>query len=115
LRLQDENKQALAAADQAVEILRELIKVAETVPAYRMDLGIVLRVRGELLASSGDDQTGVAELAESKAVLGQLLKEHPESERYATEMGLTAAVLAEMQDSAEDEEVSGSGASRGTP
>jgi serine/threonine protein kinase/tetratricopeptide (TPR) repeat protein len=112
LRLQDENSHALAAADQAVEILRELTKVAETVPAYRMDLGIALRVRGELLASSGDEQAAIKELSDSKAVLGQLLKEHPESDHYATEMGLTAAILAEMEDSAEDEEVSGGGVLR---
>lgn len=98
LRIEGENEQGLAAADRAIDLLRELTKVAEIVPTYRMDLGIALRIRGGLLSDAGGLEAAIQAYTESKDVLGQLLKEQPESQRYATELGLTVAELEELED-----------------
>jgi hypothetical protein len=89
--------EGLHAAKRAVELLRNLTRLVETVPAYRMDLGIALREQGQLLAASGDIDACRKPLAESKQVLSQLLQEHPSSDRYAAELGLTIDVLAGLE------------------
>jgi eukaryotic-like serine/threonine-protein kinase len=94
---QKENEQGLDAAGRAVELLRELTQLAETMPSYRMDLGIALRVRGQLLAAFGDREAAQEQFAESKTVLSQLLQENPASDRYATELGLTVDALEEFE------------------
>jgi serine/threonine protein kinase/tetratricopeptide (TPR) repeat protein len=115
LRIKGENEQGLAAADRAIQLLRELTKVAETVPTYRMDLGIALRIRGGLLSYAGDHEAAIQAYTESKAVLGQLVKEQPESQRYAVELGLTAAELEELEDFTAGDEESSSGNSPSSP
>ena len=51
-RKQGQVDEGLHAAGRAVDLLRELTRLADTVPAYRMDLGIALREQGQLLAAS---------------------------------------------------------------
>jgi tetratricopeptide (TPR) repeat protein/tRNA A-37 threonylcarbamoyl transferase component Bud32 len=105
-RKQGQVDEGLPAAGRAVELLRDLTQLAETVPAYRMDLGIALREQGQLLAASGDKPAAQQHLAESKRVLSQLMQENPASDRYATELGLTVDALAELEGESESDKES---------
>lgn len=96
-RRQGEVAEGLAVATQAVALLRDLTQLAETMPAYRMDLGIALRAQGQLLAASGDTSTGEESLVESRRVLAALLREHPTNDQYSTELALTVQSLAELR------------------
>jgi serine/threonine-protein kinase len=101
-----QHEQGLAAAERAVALLRDLTQLAETVPAYRMDLGIALRTRGKLLVAAGDKEAARGEFAESKAILSQLLQENPASDLYAEELGLTVTAAEEMDGSPPPDEES---------
>ncbi len=94
-----QNEQGLAAAQRAVDLLRDLTQLAETVPAYRMDLGIALRARGELLVAAGDKDAAREQFAESQAILAELLRESPASDRYAEELSLTVAAASDSDGS----------------
>ena len=101
-----QHEQGLAAAERAVALLRDLTQLAETVPAYRLDLGIALRTRGKLLAAAGDKEAARGEFAESKAILSQLLQENPASDLYAEELGLTVTAAEELDGSPPPDEES---------
>jgi tetratricopeptide (TPR) repeat protein len=96
-RLLGQNSEGLAAASRGVELLEGLSGVAQTMPTYRRDWGVALRLLGELLADTGDLETALQRLADSQAVFSKLLQENPASEEYAHQLGLTVAAQEAVQ------------------
>ena len=86
LAKQQQAEPAVDALDEAIDLLHELIKQAETVPQFRLDLGRCLRESAKLLATANQPDEAIARLQESTAVLSQLVKTEPSNEKYTSEL-----------------------------
>jgi len=94
LQLLQRGSEALAALDEASDLLRELVIEFEMVPRYRRDLGVALRAAGKLLSADGQFDESRRRLKESKTVLEQLVRQHPSEVAYAAELTQTFDALA---------------------
>ena len=102
LAKQQQAEAALESLDLAIELLHELIEQAESVPRFRLDLGLCLREAGKLLATVNRRDEALQRLRESQKVLSQLVKEEPANEDYSIELQATNDELARVTAPVED-------------
>jgi hypothetical protein len=67
-------------------MLQELADYVESVPRYRLDLGIALREGGKILATLGQLDEARAQLENSRSILSRLISEDPANEHFTQQL-----------------------------
>ena len=96
LDLDGDTDRALESLTAAVERLQKLAAQGDASPRQRGDLAAALRAFGELARKLERVDEARDRLMQSRELLQQLLREHPDDPRYAAELRLTDELLAEL-------------------
>lgn len=101
LQLQGQTEAALDSMQQGAEVLQELAGHVQSVPRYRLDLGIALRETGKILATLGQLDQARVQLEDSRVTLSRLVSEEPANEHFTQQLGLTMDALAGLEELSE--------------
>lgn len=96
LDLDGDTDRALESLTAAIERLQKLAAQGDASPRQRGDLAAALRAFGELARKLERVDEARDRLMQSRELLQQLLREHPEDPRYAADLRLTDELLAEL-------------------
>jgi len=95
--LRTANRQALPTAEAATEIASRLVQEDPEEVRSRQILAAAHENRGSALASIGRRDEGLAAMQESRKITTQLLEEHPDQERAASQLIDTHITIALLQ------------------
>ncbi|MBL9165437.1 MAG: protein kinase [Planctomycetaceae bacterium] len=96
LDLDGDTDRALESLTAAIERLQKLAAQGDASPRQRGDLAAALRAFGELARKLERVDEARDRLMQSRELLQQLLREHPDDPRYAADLRLTDELLAEL-------------------
>jgi hypothetical protein len=92
----------LRSPDEATQVREQIAQVdpddVESVPRYRLDLGIALRESGKILVTLGQFDEARVQLDNSRGALSQLVSEDPANEHFTRQLALTMDALAGLEE-----------------